>query len=169
SLAVSAGALMVGGPVADSLALGLATALTGLVFAALAMVTAQITENAGTASGMALGMLAIAFLVRGVGDVIDRQGSWLSWFSPLAWAQQTRLYVDLRWWPVLVSLAAIVLLLAIAAALSRRRDVGAGLRAARHGRAGASAALLAPGGLARRLLTSGMLAWGIGLFLFAIA
>lgn len=168
-IAVSVGALMVGGPATDSLALGLATALTGLVFAALAMATAQITENAGAASGMALGMLAVAFMVRGVGDVMDRQGSWLSWFSPLAWAQQTRVYVDLRWWPLMVSFSAIALLLAIAAVLLRRRDVGAGLRAARSGRAEASAALLSPGGLARRLLTSGMLAWGIGLFLFAVA
>ncbi|MGO1481435.1 MAG: ABC transporter permease [Brachybacterium sp.] len=167
--AVAAGALMSGGPVTDSLALGLATALTGLVFAAIAMVTAQITENAGTASGMALGFLAIAFMVRGIGDVMDRQGSWLSWFSPLAWAQQTRVYVDLRWWPLLVSLTAIVVLLVLAAALSRRRDVGAGLRAARNGTPTASSALLAPGGLTRRLVTPGMLAWGIGLFLFAIA
>ena len=167
--AVAAGALMSGGPVADSLALGLATALTGLVFAAVAMVTAQITENAGTASGMALGFLAIGFMVRGIGDVMERQGSWLSWFSPLAWAQQTRVYVDLRWWPLLVSLTAIVVLLVFAAALSRRRDVGAGLRAARNGTPTASSALLAPGGLARRLVTPGMLAWGIGLFLFAIA
>ena len=168
-LAVTAGALMTGGPAADSLALGLVTALTGLVFAALAMVAAQITENAGTASGMALGILALTFMVRGVGDVIDRQGSWLSWLSPLAWAQQTRVYVDLRWWPMLVALAAVAMLLVLAAALARRRDVGAGLRAARSGTPGASAALMAPGGVARRLVTPGMLAWGIGLFLFAVA
>lgn len=167
--ATAAGALMIGGPVADSLALGAATALTGLVFAAIAAVTAQITEHAGTASGMALGIMALAFMVRGIGDVIDREGSWLSWFSPFAWAQQTRIYVDLRWWPLLVSLAATFALLALAGALSRRRDVGAGLRAARAGRAGASAGLLRPGGVARRLLRSALLAWGIGLFLFAIA
>ncbi|MGP9536893.1 ABC transporter permease [Brachybacterium sp. AOP43-C2-M15] len=167
--AVAVGALVVGSEVTGALALGLATALTGLMFAAIAAVTAQLTEHAGSASGMALGVLALAFMVRGVGDVIDRQGSWLSWTSPLAWAQQTRIYVDLRWWPLLVSVAAIVLLLVLAGALSRRRDVGAGLRAPAPGPGGASAALLAPGGLARRLVTPMMIAWGIGLFLFAIA
>lgn len=167
--AVTVGALVTGGAVAGSLALGLATALTGLVFAAIAMVTAQLTEHAGTASGAALGLLALAFMVRGIGDVIDRQGSWLSWLSPLTWAQQTRVYVDLRWWPLLVSVAVILGLLVLAGSLSRRRDVGAGLWAASAGRPGASAALLAPGGLARRLLTPAVLAWGIGLFLFAIA
>ena len=167
--AVIIGAASMGGELADSLALGLATALTGMVFAAIAAVTAQLTEHAGTASGMALGLLALTFMVRGIGDVIDRQGSWLSWFSPLAWAQQTRVFVDLRWWPLLVSLAAVIALLVLAGALSRRRDVGAGLRAATGGRSAASSALLAPGGLARRLVTGTMIAWGIGLFLFALA
>jgi ABC-2 type transport system permease protein len=167
--AVAAGMLLGGGAAADSLALGLATALTGLVFGAIAAVTAQLTEHGGTASGAALGVLALAFLVRGTGDVIDRQGSWLSWFSPLAWAQQTRAFVDLRWWPLLVSAGAVVALLVLAGALSRRRDLGAGLRAARAGRSGASAALLAPGGLTRRLIGGTLLAWTIGLFLFAVA
>ena len=167
--AITAGTLVMGGEIAGSLALGLATALTGMVFAALTAVAAQFTEHAGTASGMALGLLALAFMVRGVGDVIDRQGSWLSWFSPLAWAQQTRVFVDLRWWPLLVSLAAVIALLVLAGALSHRRDVGAGLRAASAGPRSASPALLARGGLARRLVTGSMLAWGIGLFLFALA
>lgn len=167
--AVGAGMLIGGGPVADSLAIGLATALTGLVFAALTAVIAQLSEHAGTVAGSALGLLALSFLVRGIGDVIDRQGSWLSWFSPLAWAQQTRAFVDLRWWPLLVSALAVLVLLLLAGALSQRRDLGAGLRAAPPGRSRATAALLAPGGLARRLVAGSLLAWGIGLFLFAIA
>lgn len=167
--AVASGMLIGGGGTADSLALGLATALTGLVFGALTAVTAQLTEHAGTASGTALGILALSFMVRGIGDVIERDGSWLSWFSPLAWAQQMRAFVDLRWWPLLVSLAAVVVLLVIAGRLSHRRDLGAGLRPAAAGRAAASAALLAPGGLTRRLVGGTQLAWGIGLFLFALA
>ncbi len=168
-LAVTVGVLAVDGPAVGSLALGAATALTGMVFAAIALVTAQLTEHSGTASGLALGALALAFMVRGVGDVIERQGSWLSWFSPFAWAQQTRVYVDLRWWPLTVSLAVIVAGLVIAGALSRRRDVGAGLRPASAGPEQASSVLLAPGGLAGRLVTPMMLAWAIGLSLFATA
>ena len=169
ALAVTGGVLIVGSPVEGAVALGVATALTGMVFAAIAAVAAQLTEHAGTASGLALGMIAVAFMVRGVGDVIDRQGSWLSWFSPLAWAQQTRVYVDLRWWPLAVSVAALIAALVIAGALSRRRDLGAGLRAASAGPRRASAALLVPGGLARRLVTPMMVAWAVGLFLFAVA
>ena len=39
--------------------------------------------------------LAAAVLVRGAGDVIDNSGSLLSWFSPIAWAQQMRAFVAL--------------------------------------------------------------------------
>lgn len=154
---------------ASSVALGVASAVTGLVFGAVAAVTAQLTEHARAASGAALGVLAVAFLVRGVGDVIDNQGSWLSWLSPLAWAQQTRLYVDLRWWPLGISAAAALVLLAAAVVLAQRRDLGAGLRAPRPGPAAASPALLSPAGLARRLLTSSFLGWTTGTFFFAVA
>ncbi|MDN5901068.1 MAG: polyketide antibiotic transporter [Brachybacterium sp.] len=167
--AVSVGVLVTGSPVQGGIALGAATALTGLLFAAIAAVMAQLTEHGGTASGLSLGTLAVAFLVRGVGDVIEAEGSWLSWFSPLAWAQQITVFVDLRWWPLGLSVAAIMLLLALAAQLSRRRDLGSGLRPAAPGPARASAALRAPGGLARRLVTPMVLTWTIGLFLFAIA
>ncbi|WAP52161.1 hypothetical protein OL239_02310 [Arthrobacter sp. ATA002] len=68
---------------ASSLAIGAGTALTGLVFAGVAAVAAQLTEHARGAVGMAMAVLAAAFLIRGIGDVINNQGSWLSWFSPL--------------------------------------------------------------------------------------
>lgn len=167
--AVSVGLLVTGGAVPDSLAVGAATALTALLFGALAAVAAQVTEHAGTASGMALGALAVAFMVRGLGDVIDREGSWLSWFSPLAWAQQTRAYVDLRWWPLALTILVTAVLLGAAIALSHRRDLGAGLRSSAPGRASARPGLVAPLGLAHRLLRGSFTAWLIGLVLFAIA
>lgn len=168
-VSVVLGLLVTGGPLVDSLAVGLATALTGMVFGGVAALTAQVTEHAGSASGLALGAAAVSFMVRGIGDVVDAQGSWLSWFSPFAWAQQTRLFVDLRWWPLAVTLAAILVLLGLAAVLSRRRDVGAGLRPAAHGPATATRSLPDPAGLAVRLVTPMMVAWAVGLFLFAIA
>src|SRR5690606_39131304 len=83
--AVTGALVGTGMAVAGSVALGVATALIGLVFGAVAAVTAQLTEHARAASGMALGAVAVAFLVRGIGDVIETQGSWLSWLSPCAW------------------------------------------------------------------------------------
>ena len=164
-LALTAAGL--GGP--DAVAWGLATALTGLVFGAVAAVTAQLTEHARAASGTALAVLGAAFLVRGTGDVLEPTGSWLSWFSPLAWAQQTRMYVDLRWWPLALSAALTLVLLAAAVVLAQHRDLGAGLRAARPGPAAARGSLLSVAGLAHRLLRGAFLGWAAGLVLFGLA
>ncbi|TRY19739.1 polyketide antibiotic transporter [Tessaracoccus rhinocerotis] len=156
-------------PVVDAVAFGVAAAATGMVFAGLATLFAQLTENTRGVTGMSMAALAIAFLVRGVGDVINHSGSWLSWLSPFAWAQQTRMFVDLRWWPLLVSLAVTVALFAVAVAFARRRDIGAGLRPTRPGPATAPDRLGSPVGLAARLLRGGVIAWGIGAFFFAVA
>lgn len=165
-----AAALLVPGlnPV-DSVAFGAAVAVTGLVFGAVAAVTAQLSEHARAASGLALTVLGAAFLIRGLGDILRPTGSWLSWFSPIAWAQQTRPYVDLRWWPLLASLALIGVLLAVAVMLARRRDLGAGLRAVQPGPAHAARSLLSVSGLARRLLRGAFLGWVIGIGVFALA
>src|SRR5947209_15816299 len=74
----------------DSLALAFGWALTGCVFGAVAAVTAQVFEQARAATGAALALLGLAAVVRGVGDIRSAHGSLLSWFSPIAWAQQTR-------------------------------------------------------------------------------
>jgi len=153
----------------SSIAIGVAVALTGLVFGAVGAVTAQVTEHGRSAMSMAFGVLAIAFLVRGLGDVINAQGSWLSWLSPLAWGQQTRLYVDLRWWPLAVTAGAVILLLALTVRLAQRRDLGAGLRAPAPGPAEASPPLLSPIGLANRLLWNVFLGWTIGMMFFGVA
>lgn len=158
-----------GMPVAGSVALGLATALTGLLFAAVAAVMAQVSAHARVTSGLAMLTLGVAFLVRGAGDILDNQGSWLSWFSPLAWAQQTRLYVDLRWWPLALSAVVTLLLLTLAVLLARRRDLGAGLRRGKPGPETAGSGLLSPAGLATRLLTGSFLTWLLGVFFFAVA
>ncbi|MFD6895995.1 ABC transporter permease [Rhodococcus sp. NPDC060086] len=162
--------LMAGGlAITGSLLFGVATAVTGLLFGAVAVVTAQFSEHARAATGSALAALAVAFLVRGFGDIIEPTGSWLSWLSPIAWAQQTRLYVDERWWPLLLSVLAIGVLLAVAVALSRRRDIGAGLRAPKPGPAEASPSLLTPPGPTWRLLRGTFVAWTAALAIIGLA
>lgn len=158
-----------GGVDVDSVAFGAATGLTGLFFGALTATLAQMSTNVSVVRGIALGAVAGAYVIRGVGDVLNAQGSWLSWFSPLAWAQQTRVYVDLRWWPLLVSVAATLALLALAAVLGSRRDLGSGLWPTRPGRARAPFRLLSPAGLAWRLNAGTFAAWGMGLAVFAVA
>src|SRR6202011_1589261 len=118
TLAMSA----IGFSIVDSAAMCLGITGVAVVFGALAAVTAQLWRQARTASGAAMAALALAALVRGIGDVISNSGSALSWFSPIAWAQQMRAFVDVRWWPFALLVAFAIGLMALAAGLESRRQ-----------------------------------------------
>jgi len=130
--------------VTQTFAMTFAIALGALVFGAVALVASQAYEHGRGAVGLSLAVLGAAFLLRALGDVQEQHGSWVSWLSPIAWVQQSRVFVDLRWWPLGLCVAAIVLLILLAAFLGSRRDFGAGLVAVRAGRADAAPSLAGP-------------------------
>jgi ABC-2 type transport system permease protein len=111
----------------DTAAMCLGITGVAMVFGAVAAVTAQLWRQARTATGAAMAALAVAALVRGIGDVIDNSGSALSWFSPIAWAQQMRAFVDVRWWPFTMLVALTIALMALAAWLEGSRQYDAGV------------------------------------------
>lgn len=153
----------------DALALTGGSALVALVFGAVALVAGQLAATGRGALGLSLAALGLAIAVRAAGDMIRPEGSALSWFSPIAWAQQMRAYVDLRWWPILLAPALGLVLVLAADALAARRDLGQGLLAARPGPARAPRGLRGPLALAWRQ-QRGVLAWcavGMGLMWFA--
>jgi len=108
--------------IVDTAAMCLGITGVAVVFGAVAAVTAQLWRQARTATGAAMAALALAALVRGIGDVIDNSGSALSWFSPIAWAQQMRAFVDVRWWPFAMLVALAIALMVLAAWLESRRQ-----------------------------------------------
>jgi ABC-2 type transport system permease protein len=116
-------------PAAGSLALGLSVAGAGAVVAAVAGVAAQLTEGAGPARGMAGAVFGLFYLLRSFGDLGGARGelAWLSWLSPLGWARLTRPFAGERWWLLALLGGAVGLFVAVAYALSARRDLGAGL------------------------------------------
>lgn len=164
-LGVTASMLSVGMAAEAAWAYGAAVTGLGLVFTALAAVTAQAMSHARTARGVAIALLGVFFALRAVGDVRD---SWLSWTSPIGWSQQVRMAGDSRLWPVAISLGAAALLLAWAAWLVARRDVGAGIVPPRPGPDRAAASLGSPFGLAVRLQRGSVLGWGVGVFLLGL-
>lgn len=152
----------------SSLLFGAAVASVGVVFAGVAAVTAQINEHARGASGLAGAVFALAYMLRAAGDMAEVGGSVLSWLSPIGWAQQTRAYVDDRWWPLLLSLGLTVALVVIAYSLSTRRDLGASMVQTRPGPAYAPKSLSSPSGLAWRLHRAGLIWWSVAMFVFAL-
>lgn len=145
---------------------GVAHAAVGMTFAGVAAVTAQVMEHPRGASGAAAAVLGASYVLRAVGDA-SIPG--LSWASPIGWVQATYVYVDDRWWPLLLNVAAAVALSAIGLALSARRDLGAGLRAPKPGRATATAALRRPFGLAVRLQRSVLIGFVVALGLTGVS
>lgn len=158
---VTALALANGFAATGSVLVGAATALVGMAFAGVAAVTVQLSEYSRSAAGLAGAVLGVAFVLRALGDMVRVGGSALSWASPLGWGSQTGPYVLDRWWPLLLLLALAALTIALAFWLQSRRDLGAGLLAARPGRPEARGSLGTPLGLAARLQRSSGLAWGV--------
>ncbi|MEU1983354.1 ABC transporter permease [Nocardia sp. NPDC019395] len=159
-----------GVPASGSLAFGLALAGSGMVFAAVAAVTAQICSGARLARGIAFAVLAVTFTLRAVGDAQAGAGpvNPLTWLSPQGWSLQVRPYAGDHWWVLLLHLALLTVVVAVAFALLRRRDSGAGLLAERLGPAAAGPALTGPFGLAVRLQRGALLGWGIGVGLYGL-
>ena len=151
-------------PAEGALAFGLSWAGAGIAFAAAAALAAQVTEGARTARSIAAAALAAAYLLRAAGDATGTDTStWLSWVSPIGWAQQVRPFAGDRWWVLVDLLAFAVLVAAAAYALAARRDHGAGLLAQRPGRARAARSLSSPLALAVRLQRGGVVGWLVGM------
>ncbi|WP_283632028.1 ABC transporter permease [Mycolicibacterium poriferae] len=150
--------------VADTAAMCISVTAVATVFGAVAAVTAQLWRVARTASGAAMALLALAALIRGVGDVIDHSGSALSWFSPIAWAQQMRAFVDLRWWPLALLLVVTVVLIALAAVLEGRRQYDDSILATSGERPDAKP-IRSVIGLHLVLQRGSLIGWTVGLFL----
>lgn len=168
--------IVTGQPVTGSLVAGASVGAFGAVFAGVAAVTVQLSSTTRGAGGLAAAALGLAFVVSGVGNMLgsaDASGlrlvsAWPAWLSPMGWGQQMRPFGGDHWWPLALSAAAFVALVAAAGALAARRDVGRGILAERRGRAEAASALLNPLGLVWRLQRGALLAWTVGMLGFGL-
>jgi putative exporter of polyketide antibiotics len=158
-------------PVVGSVAAGAAYALVGIAFAGLGGLAAQLSESAGAARALGLGAVGVAMALR-IGGDISREAagtiSFLSWLSPIGWAQQLRAFGDERWWVLLLLLGFALLASTAAVAVSARRDVDAGVIPPRPGPAVASSRFRSPLALAWRLQRGALLAWTAGFALFGL-
>ncbi len=158
-------------PVAGSVAIGLEFAVSGWIFAAVGAVAAQLGPSAGTARGIAVAVLGVAYVFRAAGDTSDHSGGplwWLSWLSPIGWSQRIRPYGGDHWWLVLLCVAFTAALVAAAVALSVRRDVGSGLLPPRPGPAEGTPGLSTPLALAWRLQRALLAGWVAGFALLGV-
>jgi ABC-2 type transport system permease protein len=110
-------------------------------------------------------VIGASYVLRALGDVGNGA---LSWASPIGWGQAMHAFSGERWWPALISVAAVVVLLTAALRLFARRDIGSGIVAARPGPARAGRRLQGSLGLAWRQQRASIAGWAAALFLTGI-
>ena len=152
---VGAALAAAGLPLGGSIAFGASLTVAGLVFAGVSAVAAQLTTSARSATGIAIGVLGIAVVLRAAGDAGG--ATLLSWTSPLGWTAQVRPFAGDRWWVLMVSVAMAAALVAVATVLAAGRDLAAGVLPPRLGPA--TGTVRSPLGLAWRLQRGAALGW----------
>ncbi|HWV27538.1 MAG TPA: hypothetical protein VNZ66_09955 [Aeromicrobium sp.] len=145
-------------------ALGASAGLCGLVFGAVALVSAQVVRSARAANGLTGAVIGIAYVLRAIGDV--GPGA-LTWVSPIGWSQAVRAFAGERWWPLgLLALTATALTVG-AVALLHRRDYAGAPWPVRPGPA--RGALHTDLGLVWRLQRASVIGWSVGLFVGGVS
>ncbi|GIJ24847.1 exporter of polyketide antibiotics [Micromonospora qiuiae] len=164
-------------PVAGSMAAAAAIGGVGVAFTGVAAVTAQLTVTSRGGNALAAATVGVAFLLRAAGDVLGEReaggvrldSAWPTWLSPLGWGTQVRAFGGERWWALALPVTLLVVGVAVAFALAERRDVGAGLLAARRGPARATAGLLSPVGLTWRLNRGALAGWAVAVAVLGLS
>jgi ABC-2 type transport system permease protein len=144
---------------AGSVALGVTWLVIGLSWVGVTAVAAQLTSSTRGTAGWSLGALAVAFLVRAVGDTAaaDSPARFLTWLSPLGWGVKVSPFGENRYAVVVLGLALYAVLVVVAYALLDRRDLGAGVLPSRAGHDRSTIA--STGGLTLRLARGTLVGW----------
>jgi ABC-2 type transport system permease protein len=149
-----------------SLLYGAALGATGIFFAAITALFAQLSENSRGTIGFSFTVLGVSYLLRAIGDVSNEA---LSWISPLGWILGTEVYVHNYWWPILLTIIGALVITALTFYLHVNRDLGSGLLPSKPGRKHASLILQGTFGLAFRLQRTSIIAWAIGMFVLGVS
>ncbi|TVP90559.1 ABC transporter permease [Alkalibacterium sp.] len=145
---------------------GLSYATIGLIFGAVTLVTAQLSNNARGAMMLAFGVLGISYMMRIVGD---SGYELLSWLSPLGLIYGTEAFVSNNWFPIWIGLALSLALIVTALWLKNRRDMGAGLLPDRAGKKHASSFLKTLFGFTFKLLKTPLIVWAVAMLLLGVS
>ncbi|MCY9806261.1 ABC transporter permease [Lentilactobacillus senioris] len=140
--------------------LALALGIVGWAFGMIALVFAQLFNDAHNAMLSGYLFFGVTYLVRMITDVTNPDWTWL---SPLGWVEKTSIYVDNNWLPMILYAVTGFAMLAIAFALNANRDIDAGIIAVRPGKQ-TSNFLAGPGSLLFWTQKTTALVWIAGVF-----
>jgi ABC-2 type transport system permease protein len=164
AIAFSVGLIASGVPATRSVLYAGSLGALAFAFAGLAALLAQLTLHSRDVYTWSLLLLAIAYLLRGVGDA---RRTWVTWLSPLGWAEKAAPFGAMRWWTLLIPLTVGGLLATLAVLVAGRRDLGSSLVREGAGPARATRWLRSPIGLATTIHRPAILGWLAGALLLA--
>jgi ABC-2 type transport system permease protein len=152
-------------PVPGSVGFALSWVGTAWVATGLTAVACQVSASSRTCAAVACAGIAVLYGLRVVGDTGPQ---WVSWLSPFGWNTQLRAWSDPRWWVLALYVVLGGLLVGAAAVLRGRRDLGAGLLAARPGPAVGSPRLADAFVLTWRVHRAMLWSWTVGVLVLGV-
>ncbi|MBY7142693.1 tetronasin resistance protein [Virgibacillus sp. NKC19-3] len=152
--------------VQGSILFGTSVGIAGVIGAAIGLVMAQMMPASSSATGSALGLVGLLYIIRAGTDVSNVD---FSMFNPLSWTYLTYPFTDNNWMPIIFALLFSAVMVIIAFALEGRRDMGAGYLPEREGREHAKRSLLSVRGLFIQLNKGITISWLIGFIVMGAA
>ncbi len=165
-LAEFAGFLAGGLPAGGSAYLALATISVVPVYVGVGALTSQLAPTRRIALELGSAVVGLSLLLRVVADT-STGAAWLRWATPLGWAEELRPFTGPHPLVLLLPLAMSVLLIAGAARIASRRDVGTGLLAGSDTAAPRLALLGSPTAQALRSERASLIVWLASVAAFA--
>lgn len=156
-LIATVGLIGLGFAVAGSVLVGGVVSCASWMGAATAYFLCQVTSVARVAGASAVLVIMFFHYLRGIGHVAG--ADLLVWLSPSGWLEGTRAYAGDRPWPLLLVVGFVAVVIGSGLRIAARRDLGAGLVAARPGRVRAPRSLRGVAGLVWRQERTGFTIW----------
>lgn len=159
-------AAAIGVPAVTAVFVGVQFLAAGLAAVGIAVVVDQVVTASRTALTISAVVLITAYVVRGIGDAVD-SASWLTWLSPLGWAERVDPFGNRTALPALACSALFAVGVGLAARIAAGRDLGSGLV---HPSPGASTARwpVSPVGVTVRTMGSSLAPWMSGAFAYCL-
>ncbi len=152
--------------VEGSFLFGLSVGIAGMIGAGIALIMAQIMPASSGATGSAIGMIGLLYIVRAGTDVSNVD---LSMVNPLGWTYLTYPFTENNWFPFIFALVFSVILVVIAIFLEGNRDMGAGYLPERVGHERAKKSLLSIRGLFFKINKGVIISWLIAVGIMGAA
>ncbi len=145
---------------------GVSIGMAGMIGAAIALVMAQIMPTSSAATGSALGIIGLLYIVRAGTDVANVN---FSMINPLGWTYLTYPFTENNWLPLIFAFIFSSILVIIAFSLEGSRDMGAGYLPTTEGRESAKKSLLSVRGLFIKRNKGTIISWMVAFVVLGAA